>query len=173
MWSARLPPPASRPLISLDSAGDRRPDSGRAPSETDRPARTAGSSASGYVLDASALLALLFGEPGAEAVADLIAEGAAVSAVNLSEVATVLVRRELDVDGIIEPLRQQVAVEAFTDADALCAASLHPADAQLGLSLADRACIALARRLGSNAATADQAWSALNVGVEITMIRSR
>ena len=125
------------------------------------------------MLDASALLALLFGEPGAETVADLIAEGAVVSAVNLSEVATVLVRRELDVDAIIEPLRQQVRVEAFTDADALSAASLHRAGAQLGLSLADRACIALARRVGSSAATADQAWSGLNVGVEITMIRTR
>jgi ribonuclease VapC len=88
-------------------------------------------------------------------------------------VATVLVRRELDVDGIIEPLVQQVAVEAFTDADALSAASLQPAGAKFGLSLADRACIALARRLRSNAATADQAWSGLDVGVEITMVRSR
>lgn len=131
-----------------------------------------GSSAPAYVLDASAVLALLFGEPGAEAVADLVAEGAVVSAVNLSEVATVLVRRELDVEGIIEPLVQQVGIEAFTDADALSAASLQPAGAKFGLSLADRACIALARRLGSNAATADQAWSGLNVGVGITMIRS-
>ena len=140
---------------------------------TDRPASTVGSPGSGCVLDASALLALLFGEPGAELVADLIAEGAVVSAVNLSEVATVLVRRGLEPDGIIEPLRQQVAVEAFTDADALSAASLHPAGAKLGLSLADRACIALARRLGSSVATADQAWSGLDVGVEITVIRSR
>lgn len=140
--------------------------------ETGR-AAAGGASAPGCVLDASAVLALLFGEPGAEAVADLIANGAAVSAVNLSEVATVLVHRELDVDGIIQVLVQQVAVEAFTDADALSAASLHPAGAKFGLSLADRACIALARRLGSNAATADQAWSGLDVGVEITMIRSR
>ena len=124
------------------------------------------------MLDASALLALLFGEPGAEAVADLIAEGAAVCAVNLSEVATVLVRRELDVDEIIDPLVQQVAIEAFTDADARSAASLQPG-AKFGLSLADRACIALARRLGSNAATADQSWSGLDVGVQMTMIRSR
>ena len=124
-----------------------------------------------YVLDASALLALLFGEPGAETVADLIAEGTVVSAVNLSEVATVLVRRELDVAGIIESLVAQVGVEAFTYADALSAASLQPAGASFGLSLADRACIALARRLGSSAASADQAWSGLDVGVEITMIR--
>lgn len=146
------------------------PESARLPTD---PGAAVGGSAPGSVLDASAVLALLFGEPGAEAVADLIAKGAAVSAVNLSEVATVLVRRELDVDGIIQVLVQQVAVEAFTDADALCAASLHPAGAKFGLSLADRACIALARRLGSNAATADQAWSGLDVGVEITMIRSR
>jgi ribonuclease VapC len=143
-----------------------------APVPTD-PKGAAGGSAPGSVLDASAVLALLFGEPGAEAVADLIANGAAVSAVNLSEVATVLVRRELDVDGIIQVLVQQVTVEAFTDADALGAASLHPAGAKFGLTLADRACFALARRLGSNVATADQAWSGLDVGVEITMIRSR
>jgi ribonuclease VapC len=144
-----------------------------ASSETDRPPPTVGPPASGCVLDASAVLALLFGEQGAEIVADLIAEGAVVSAVNLSEVATVLVRRELDVDGILEPLRQQVAVEAFTDADALSVASLHPVGAQRGLSLADRACLALARRLGSNVATADQVWSGLDAGVEITMIRTR
>ena len=143
-----------------------------APSETGRPAAVRGSSAPGWVLDASALLALLFGEPGAETVADLIAEGAAASAVNLAEVATVLVQRELDVDEIIDPLVQQVAIEAFTDADARSVASLPPAGAKFGLSLADRACIALARRLGSNAATADHAWSGLDVGVQITMIRS-
>jgi ribonuclease VapC len=137
------------------------------------PRAAVGGSAPGSVLDASAVLALLFGEPGAEAVADLIARGAAVSAVNLSEVATVLVRRELDVGGIIQALVQQVAVEAFTEADALSAALLHPAGAKFGLSLADRACIALARRLGSNAATADQAWSELDGGAEITMIRRR
>jgi ribonuclease VapC len=69
-------------------------------------------------------------------------------------------------------LVQQVPVEAFTDEDALSAASLYPAGVKSGLSLADRACIALARRLGSNAATVDQAWSGLDVGVEITMVRS-
>lgn len=140
---------------------------------TARPASTVRSAASGWVLDASAVLALLFAEPGAELVADLIAGDAVVSAVNLSEVATVLVRRGLDPDRIIEPLRQQVGVEPFTDADAISAASLHPAGVELGLSLADRACIALARRLGSGVATADQAWSGLDVGVQITMIRSR
>jgi PIN domain nuclease of toxin-antitoxin system len=60
-----------------------------------------------------------------------------------------------------------------TDADALNAASLHPAGAQHGLSLAARACVALARRLGSSVATADHARSKLDVGVEITMIRAR
>jgi ribonuclease VapC len=119
------------------------------------------------------VLALLFGEHGAEIVAGLIAEGAVISAVNLSEVATVLVRRELDVDGILDPLTRQVAVIPFTDEDALSAAALYSVGGQRGLSLADRACIALARRLGTTAATADQAWSGLDAGVEITMIRDR
>jgi ribonuclease VapC len=145
---------------------------GSARSQTGGKTAVGGSSGRRHVLDASALLVLVFGEPGAEAVADLIAEGAVVSAVNLSEVATVLVRRELDVDGIIRVLVQQVSVEPFTDEDALSAASLYPAGVKFGLSLADRACIALARRLRSSAATADQAWSGLEVGVEITMVRS-
>ena len=70
-------------------------------------------------IDASALLALLFAEPGAEIVADTIAEGAAISAVNLSEVATVLVRHKRNPEQILDPVREQLAVEPFTDADAL------------------------------------------------------
>lgn len=141
--------------------------------ETGQPLPPVGSPGPGCTLDASAVLALLFGEHGAEIVADLITAGAVISAVNLSEVATVLVRRELDVDGILEPLIRQVAVVPFTDEDALSAAALYPVGEQRGLSLADRACIALARRLATSAATADQAWSGLDVGVEITMIRDR
>ena len=77
-------------------------------------------------IDASALLALLFAEPGAEMVADAIAGGAATSAVNLSEVATVLVRHRKDPATILGPVREQLAVEPFTDADAMAAAALYP-----------------------------------------------
>ena len=74
------------------------------------------------VLDASALLALLFAEPGAETVAEVIADGAVMSSVNLSEVATLLVRHGQDPSKTLLPVLEQVSVEAFTVDDALAAA---------------------------------------------------
>lgn len=100
-------------------------------------------------IDASVVLETLFAEPGAEVVADLIAGGASTSAVNLSEVETVLVRNRRDPLKILDRVREQLAVEPFTDADALAAAALYPRTAASGLSLGDRACLALAQRLGS------------------------
>lgn len=116
-------------------------------------------------IDASALLALLFAEPGAELVADAIAGGAAISAVNLSEVATVLVRHEQDPEKILSPVREQLAVELFTDAGALAAAALHPKTAGKGLSLGGRSCLALAQRLGTAAVTAEHAWTELKLDI--------
>ncbi len=124
-------------------------------------------------IDASALLALLFGEPGAETVAEAIAAGAAISTVNLAEVATVLVRHERDPGEILAPVREQAAVELFTDADALATAALYPQTAPKGLSLGDRACLALADRLTAPAVTAEHAWAELDLGVEIRLIRPR
>lgn len=124
-------------------------------------------------IDASALLALLFGEPGAERVADAIATGAATSAVNLSEVATVLVRHRQDPDTGLRALRDQLAVEPFTDADALLAAKLYPKTSRHGLSLGDRACLALAQRLEATALTAEQVWGELELDIDIELIRSR
>lgn len=116
-------------------------------------------------------MALLFAEPGADKVADVIAAGAATSAVNLSEVATVLVRRERSLEEILRPLRRQLAVEPFTDEDALSAAAMYPKTSSNGLSLGDRACLALAQRLGGPAITAEQAWADLELGVKIQLIR--
>lgn len=124
-------------------------------------------------IDASALLAMLFAEPGAEAVADVIAAGAATSAVNLSEVATVLVRNRRDATKILGPLREQLAVEPFTAADALVAATLYAKTASKGLSLGDRACLALAQRLGAPAVTAEHAWAELDLDIAVQLIRPR
>ena len=123
------------------------------------------------VLDASALLALLFAEPGAERVADVIAEGAVISTVNLSEVATLLVRHGQEPEKTLAPVREQVAVELFTPEDALTAAKLSPLTTPKGLSLGDRACLALAKRLAARAVTAERAWARLDVDVQIELIR--
>jgi len=124
-------------------------------------------------IDASALLAMLFAEPGAETVADVIASGAATSAVNLSEVATVLARHHRDPAAILGPVREQLDVEPFTDADALAAAALCPETAGKGLSLGDRACLTLAQRLDAPAVTADHAWAELELDIAVQLISPR
>jgi PIN domain nuclease of toxin-antitoxin system len=138
---------------------------------TDPPGGHRVQSADLKVLDASSLLTLLFQEPGAPSVADAIAEGAAVSTVNLSEVAAALVRRELDVDHILRAVTAQVTVEPFTAEDALAAAALWARTRAAGLSLGDRACLALAQRLGVPAVTADREWATVNLDVTIQLVR--
>lgn len=123
------------------------------------------------VLDASAILALLLGEPGADDVAQSVARGAAVSTVNLSEAAEVLARNEIKPEPILARFSEQVVVEPFNNADAIAAAALSRATRAQGLSLGDRACLALAQRLGAAAVTADRQWSELEVGVQIRLVR--
>ena len=123
------------------------------------------------VLDASAVLALLFGEPGAQEVADAIADGAVIGSVNLSETATILVRHGRNPLSVLAPVVAQVEVESFGEADAYAAAALYPALAAKGLSFGDRACLALALRLNTAAMTADHAWDGLRHGVTVRVIR--
>lgn len=125
------------------------------------------------VADASALLALLFDEPGAQAVADVIADGTRVSSVNLAEVATVLTRNHRDVEKVLDPLRSQVEVEPFTYVDALAVAALYPRVSEKGLSLGDRACLALAQRLDATAVTAEHVWASLSLDIPVQLIRPR
>jgi ribonuclease VapC len=125
------------------------------------------------VLDASAVLALLFGEPGAEAVVDHITAGAAISTVNLVEVATVLIRNGRDPNTVLDPLRSQVDVMAFTDTDAITTAALYPQVSARGLSLGDRACLALAQRLNAPAVTAEHLWADVDLDITIDTIRTR
>lgn len=128
-------------------------------------------SVNSVVLDASAVLALLQNEPGADAVLASLA-GATISAVNLSEVVARLADREVPA----EDIRRAVAhlglrVEPF-DADAAYRAGmLRPQTRPLGLSLGDRACLALANALGVAALTADRQWRELALGIEIRSIR--
>lgn len=129
------------------------------------------------VLDASAVLAYLNRETGAEVVADLVALGANVSAVNLAEVLSTAADRGVEAERLLVRLADvgllqgAISVEPFTAEDASAVASLRAATRSAGLSLGDRACLALARRLEAPAVTADAAWSELDVGVEIRLIR--
>jgi PIN domain nuclease of toxin-antitoxin system len=129
------------------------------------------------VLDASALLAHLREEPGAEVVAEAIAGGATISTVNLAEVLSHSADRGADPVGLAARLTRiglldgAITVEPFTTADAIEAARLRPPTRDAGLSLGDRACLALARRLGVPALTADTDWRGAAHGVELRYIR--
>jgi ribonuclease VapC len=123
------------------------------------------------VLDASALLALLQAEPGAERVAAALPR-AALSSVNLSEVVAKLADGGLPIEAIRASLGAlDLDVRSFDEDSAYEAGGLRPATRAHGLSLADRACLALARRLGATALTADRAWIDLEVGVAVEAIR--
>lgn len=124
-----------------------------------------------YVLDASALLCLLFREPGSDRVEARLTR-ALVSAVNYHEVFAKLIDQgvgpaeakamlaELDVD-IIAVDREQADLGG----------ALRQMTRNAGLSLGDRSCLALAQTRQAVAVTADRAWKGLKLGVEIEVVR--
>lgn len=125
------------------------------------------------VLDASAVLTLLYREPGHEVVAELV-DGAVISAVNWSEVVQKLAQRGMPDPGAVAAglLALGADVVAFARGDAETAAELWPAGRARGLSLGDRACLAVAKAVPAGiAVTADTAWADVQVGVEIRVIR--
>ena len=126
---------------------------------------------SSWGVDASALLALLNQEPGGERVAAAMPDGVALSAVNLSEVVAKLSEAglpEAAVHQALDPLGLQTA--AFDAELAYRAGLLRPLTRGAGLSLGDRACLALAQRLGLPVLTADRTWAELQLGVAVQVI---
>jgi PIN domain nuclease of toxin-antitoxin system len=123
------------------------------------------------VLDASALLAVLRVEPGAERVEPRL-QGARIGAVNLSEVVAKLIE-----DGVPEAEirlaigRLTLDVHAFDVEQAYRAGVLRKATRALGLSFGARVCLALAQSLATPALTADRSWSRLDLGIAIEVIR--
>jgi len=128
----------------------------------------------GFVLDASALLALLQQEPGAARVAEVLPD-AWISAVNLSEVVAKLIDHGVPTDALIPALGQLgLKVHAFDGEAAIRAGELRVATRAFGLSLGDRACLTLAQALGAVAMTADRMWPGVATalpGIMIEMIR--
>ncbi|MDQ0446204.1 type II toxin-antitoxin system VapC family toxin [Methylobacterium aerolatum] len=125
------------------------------------------------MLDASAVLAVIFDEVGADRVAAYI-PGAGISAVNLAEVLAKLLdlgMPEATIVAILEDL--QLAVISFDEAHAQKASRLRPVTRAVGLSLGDRACLATAALRGTAALSADRAWARLprEIGIEIELLR--
>jgi PIN domain nuclease of toxin-antitoxin system len=123
------------------------------------------------LLDASAVLARVFREPGAERVADSL-PGASVSAVNFAEVVGKLIDLGAPVEAAAAVGRDLgLTILPFEEVDAVEAGIMRATTRALGLSLGDRACLALARRLQMPVLTADRAWADLDLGVEVVLIR--
>jgi PIN domain nuclease of toxin-antitoxin system len=124
------------------------------------------------VLDASALLAVLNREPGADTLTTELMSHAVISAVNLAEVQRKLVTRGINPDAAWGAALTAVGeVTTFTVQHAKTAGSLIAETRSLGLSLGDRACLALALALKAPVYTADRAWKKLKLGVRIHVIR--
>ncbi len=124
------------------------------------------------VLDASAILFLLNNEAGSdELTAELLSE-AVCSTVNLAEVHRKLVSVGADPDeaweDAVSPIRD---VEAFTPEHARIAGGLVIQTQALGLSLGDRACLALGIALEAPIYTADRSWMKLKLGIRIHSLR--
>jgi ribonuclease VapC len=124
------------------------------------------------VLDASAILALIFREPGAEKLTDEVLETAVASTVNLAEVQTKLIQKGYDSeDAWQDALLLKEPPEPYTSEQAKIAGTLVKKTQSYGLSLGDRSCLALAIALKAPVYTTEKIWKNLKVGVPIHVIR--
>ena len=124
------------------------------------------------VLDASVLLAVLNREPGADKLTPQLLNVATSSTVNLAEVQSKLVNRGLSPqeawEATLSPIREPTA---FTAEHAMTAGNLIVETRALGLSLGDRACLALGLALSAPVYTADKSWKSLKLGLRIHVVR--
>ncbi len=124
------------------------------------------------VLDASALLAVLNDEPGSDKLTPELLSIATSSTVNLAEVQSKLVDRGISPDrawaATMTPIAEAIP---FTSEQAKAAGSLIAETRALGLSLGDRACLALGLALKAPVYTADRSWKNLKLGLHIHVIR--
>jgi ribonuclease VapC len=124
------------------------------------------------VLDASVLLAILGGEPGAAALTMAVLSESASSTVNLAEVQGKLVERGMLSEDAWEAALSPIAeAVSFTPEHARIAGDLVRQTRVHGLSLGDRACLALAIALKVPVYTADKSWKKLKIPVPIHVIR--
>jgi ribonuclease VapC len=127
-----------------------------------------------FVLDTSAVLAILFGEPGQDVVRSALREGTAISAVNFAEAMTRLVRDGMGADRAAAGLSAlPIALHDLGAELAIQTGAMFAQTRPFGLSLGDRACLALAKQEGWPALTGDRAWLQVAplVGVEVRLIR--
>ena len=123
------------------------------------------------VFDSSALLAITFEEEGAEIAAQALNDGI-ISAVNASEVIT----RYIDLGASEDDARASLLafgleIYPFDESLAIATGFMRSATRNAGLSLGDRACLALAIREQARVLTADRAWATLDLDIAVELIR--
>jgi PIN domain nuclease of toxin-antitoxin system len=129
------------------------------------------------VLDASAFLAYLRDETGAEIVENALIDECYISIINWVEVLSKVVDLGESPEEIIKRLRDEGLLEnsleiiACNEEDAITIAKFRPLTKSTGLSLGDRACLALGKRLNLPVLTADKVWTSLSLGITINLIR--
>jgi ribonuclease VapC len=125
-----------------------------------------------YILDSTALIALVGLESGSERVLELLSQSA-VSAVNLAETANKLLAKGFSPEEVRVSLgKLELRVEDWTEAMAYRSAEFTQFNKSHGLSLGDRACLTLAKQLRATAVTSDRAWRRLPaLGVRIMIFR--
>jgi ribonuclease VapC len=131
----------------------------------------------GYALDASALLSFVYDEAGADRVEAALRTGSLASTVNWAEAVSRMTEGGQSADEAVSRLRGlilesgSIELVPFTESHAREAARLRQPTRHLGLSLADRACLALARLHRLPVLTTDRAWRSLRISVTIEVIR--
>ena len=123
------------------------------------------------VFDASVILAHLNGEPGADLTAAHLGD-AIMCAVNLSEIIAKLVERGASLS-LIRPALSRYGLEIvpFDEDLAERAGALRASTKAFGLSLGDRACLALAERSRLPVLTADRMWKDLGLHIDVQLLR--
>lgn len=123
------------------------------------------------VLDASAILALLNNEPGADRVESVLPYSI-ISAVNLAEIVVISLKQGLE-EQMIRPLLLTLipSIIPFSEEQAYVAGGFYSVTHPYGLSLGDRACLALASQYKLPVLTGDKIWAKIDIGVEVQLIR--
>jgi ribonuclease VapC len=123
------------------------------------------------VHDASSLLAVTFREPGAENARESLRDSL-TSSVNWSEVLQKILEKGGDIQTVMDVFTGLgVRIVPFSASHAEVAARLHEVTSRGGLSLGDRACLALGIETGLEVVTADRSWATLDLEVTVRLIR--
>ena len=125
-----------------------------------------------YVLDSTALIAVVEQEPGCKRVEELL-YNSAISAVNLAESVNKLVKRGSPAQAVRDVFMElKLSVEDWSEDLAYQSAEFTPFIKSHGLSLGDRACLTLAKKLHATAVTSDRAWRRVpSLGVRVMIFR--